>query len=581
MLLNPIDLIIIGTYLIVTLIIGIVFARRGTESIQDFFVSGRKLPWWLAGTTMIASAFAIDTPIGITGMVANHGISGVWYAWSFVLGGAGMLGAFVFSAMLRRSCILSPAEIAELRYDGSGAAVLRLFKSFYFGVFANAWTLGWIIKAVTVICEAIVPDVNTHLIVTAILLFTLAYTALSGLWGIAATDFIQFIIGTAGSFTLLYFTWQHFDGIEHIIQGMAERYGTEQAQERLNFFPRMSNPFFATFLVFITLKWWGNPPPAILQRIIASKNEIHASKATFLFSIVAFGFNYWPMILVALASLVMYPELSAAETSSGVGYAKLIAELLPQGLLGLMLASLIAAFMSTVDTHINYGASYLVNDLYKRFLRPNASVRHYVRISQLATVLMLLIAVAVSNIMDSVADAWYAMSMMTAGYAFVMVLRWFWWRINAWSEISALLSAMAGSIVMYHKTAKVFGYWESLSTIPWAYRYLMVFALSSLAWIITTFYTRPCKAETLEHFCRKVSPFAFGWKPIAQKYKNIEWKKGFKVVLLQWVLGAVSVFSFNFAIGNLLFLKISPAILLGVISMSAMLSAFYLQKKIR
>ena len=334
--LPTLDWTIIIVYLAASLIIGFYFSKRALRSVNDYFVSGRVLPWWLAGMSMIASAFAIDTPLGITGLMAKDGIPGVWYAWSFVLGGAGALGAFIFAALLRRSEIITTAELIELRYDGPSAAFLRGFKGVYFGIFANAVTLGWIIKAVWTISEVVAPAVDRHLLLGVVLAVTLTYTAASGLWGIAATDLIQFLIGSIGSIVLAVFAWNYIGGMENIVQGFVNRYGAGSAAQRLSFFPAIGTPFFVTFLVFITLKWWGNPPPAITQRIISAKNEKHASFSTMLFAVVAFGLNYWPMILVAMVSLVVYPDLEIPEA----GYAMLIFNLLPSGLLGLMLASM-------------------------------------------------------------------------------------------------------------------------------------------------------------------------------------------------------------------------------------------------
>jgi len=555
---TKIDITIIALYLLVTLVLGIFFSRRGTRSIQEFLVTGRRLPWWLAGMTMIASAFAIDTPIGITGMVARHGIPGVWYAWSFVLGGAGMLGAFVFSAMLRRSEIISPAEIVALRYDGSAATALRAFKAVYFGIIANAVTLGWIIKAVWTIAGVAVPDVNRDLLLAVILTFTLSYTAASGLWGIAATDFIQFIIGSIGSITLAWFAWEHIGGIDHLVDGLTQRYGAAETAMRLRFVPSVASPFFVTFLVFLTLKWWGNPPPAVLQRIIASRNEHHAAKATFFFALVAFGFNYWPMIFVALVSLVTYPDLVGAEA----GYAMLIVDILPAGVLGMMLASLIAAFMSTVDTHINYGASYMVNDLYRRFIVRNASGKHYVRAAQVSTVLMLGIAVLFAYSMDSVSRAWYFMSMLTAGYGIVMVARWFWWRVNAKAEIAALAVSGTGSTLLSPRFARWAGYWEAIGEPGWATRFLVTVSVCTAMWVTVTLLTRPASEKTLERFCRKVKPFAVGWGPVVRAHPDIEWNRRFGRVCLQWAGGTAALFCFCFGIGHLMFLRFTIAAIL-------------------
>jgi len=526
--------------------------------VNDYFVSGRVLPWWLAGMSMIASAFAIDTPLGITGLVAKDGIPGVWYAWSFVLGGAGALGAFIFASLLRRSEIITTAELIELRYDGPSAAFLRGFKGVYFGIFANAVTLGWIIKAVWTISAVVAPTIDRHLLLGVILSVTLAYTAASGLWGIAATDLIQFLIGSVGSMTLAVFAWNYIGGMGNIIDGFVSRYGAESAAERLSFFPTVGTPFFVTFIVFITLKWWGNPPPAITQRIISAKNEKHASFSTMFFSVVAFGLNYWPMILVAMISLIVYPDLEVPEA----GYAMLILKLLPSGLLGLMLASLMAAFMSTVDTHINFGAAYMVNDLYRRFIMKKASEKHYVRASQISTVLMLLLAVLIAYNLDSVSDAWYYISMLTAGYGIVIVVRWFWWRVNAWAEIAALASSGVGSTLLSPKFARAVGYWDHIPHLDWQYRFMIVVAFCTVAWVVVCFMTKPTAEEHLKKFCAKVKPFPTLWGPIYKKNPELDWNPHFTRSCLNWVLGAATVYCFCFGTGHLLFLNFTYGFLL-------------------
>jgi Na+/proline symporter len=556
--LATLDWTIISLYLIFSVLVGLYFSKRALKSVNDYFVSGRALPWWLAGMSMIASAFAIDTPLGITGLIAKDGIPGVWYAWSFALGGAGALGAFIFAPLLRRSQIITTAELIELRYDGRPAAFLRGFKGVYFGIFANAITLGWIIKAVWTVSEIVVPGFDPDLLLLAILLFTLIYTTLSGLWGIAATDFLQFIIGSTGSFILAYFAWNQIGGIENLVTQVINRYGAVSAAERLGFFPSAGTPFFVTFIVFMTLKWWGNPPPAITQRIISSKDEKHASFATILFAIIAFGFNYWPMIFVALVSLVLYPELSAPEA----GYVMLIVKLLPTGFLGLMLASLMAAFMSTVDTHINFGASYMVNDIYRRFIMKNATQKHYVRASQISTVLMLIFAVIIAYNLDSVSDAWYYMSMLTAGYGIVIVIRWFWWRVNAWAEIAALAASGLGSTLLSPKFGKAVGYWDNIPVMDWQYRFIIVVLLCTASWLTVLFLTNPTSEEHLRKFCAKVKPFPTFWGPIYQKYPDIGWNFKFIRSCIHWILGAVTVYAFCFGIGSLMFKNMVGGILL-------------------
>ncbi|MCP4755484.1 MAG: Na+:solute symporter [Proteobacteria bacterium] len=555
---KAIDWIIIIGYLAFSVGIGIYFSKKALKSVDDYFVSGRSLPWWLAGMTMIASAFAIDTPLGITGLIANDGIPGVWYAWSFVLGGAGALGAFIFAPLLRRSQIITTAELIELRYDGKSAAFLRGFKGVYFGVLTNAITLGWIIKAVWTVAEVVVPEFNPDLLLLALLLFTLIYTTASGLWGIAATDLLQFIIGSAGSIMIAVFAWNYIGGIENVISGFTERYGAAPAAERLSFFPSMGTPFFVTFIVFMTLKWWGNPPPAITQRIIASKDERHASFSTMIFAVVAFGFNYWPMIFTAMVSLVVFPDLKMAEA----GYVMLIVKLVPTGFLGIVLASLMAAFMSTVDTHINFGASYILNDIYRRFIKKDGSEKHYVRAAQVSTVVMFLIALLVAYNLDSVSDAWYYLSMLTAGYGILIVVRWFWWRVNAVSEITALAASGITSTLLSPKFCKLVGYWDYIPHLSWQYRFLVVVAVCTVSWTVVCAFTKPSSKEHLKRFCERVKPFPTFWGPIYREYPDLGWNPNFKKSCLHWVLGAITVYCFCFGVGSLMFLNVAQGLLL-------------------
>ena len=538
------DWLIIGLFLAFSFAIGLVFSKRASGSIDDYFVSGRSLPWWLAGVSMVATAFAIDTPLGITGLVAARGIQGVWYAWSAILGGAGVFGAFIFAALLRRSRIITLAELVELRYSGTGARYLRGFKAVYIGIIANAITLGWVIKAVYTVCQAVVPDWDPNVVLGLILIFTLFYTTLSGMWGIAATDSIQFLISTVGSVLLATYALNYVGGIEGILEGFARRYGAQEASARLSFFAQPGTDFFVTFVVFMTLKWWGDTPGAITQRILASKDEKHASVATAFFATVHFALNYWPMILVALVSLVVYPGLDNAEQ----GYPMLVVKLLPSGLLGLMLAAMGAAFMSTVDTHINMGASYMVKDIYQRFIKKEGTKEHYVKAARASTVGMLLVAVIISVHLESVKAAWYILSLLFSGYGLVTVARWFWWRVNAWSEISALLGSFTFSMIARLFLAPRVAWFEAFGP-----KFLVAFLGSTAVWVAVTLLTKPSEEEHLVRFCRMAKPFPLLWGPIRRKHPDIEWSPHLKLALFHFLVGAVMMYSLCFGTGYLLF----------------------------
>ncbi len=565
--LTGLDWAIIFGYLAMAMALGIYFSRRAGRSVDDYFVAGRSLPWWLAGLTMVASSFAIDTPLGITGMVASNGIQGVWYAWSFVFGGAGALGAFVFASLLRRSEVITTAEITELRYSGNAAAGMRLFKSLYFGIMLNAISLGWVIKAVWTVSDVVL-GWNPHLTLGVILAITLAYTTASGMWGIAATDTLQFFIGLVGLIVLLYYSLDSVGGMSGLLTGFEERYG-EATEERLRFIPRPGSGFFETFLVFFLFRWWNNPPSAIHQRIVSSKDEKSASLATLIFAVVQFALNYWPMILIAMVSLVAFPELATADAERG--YPMLIVQLIPNGLLGLLLAAMLAAFMSTVDSHLNYGASYMLNDIYRRFIKRDGTDAHYVRASRISTVIMLAVAVLVAYQLESVNQAWYYLTQLTAGYGFLVVIRWFWWRVNAWSEITALASSGIFGNLMSPRVADLMGYGDALRQLSYGWRFSIVLMITTTIWVTVTFLTKPSEEEHLVRFCRKVKPFPTFWGPIYEKYPDLGWNPYFRRSVLQFLFGSAAIFGICFGVGNMIF----GAMALGVSMLVASLLTFW------
>jgi len=556
--LETIDFIIIIGFLAAMVGLGMAFSRRAGKSVDEFFVSGRSLPWWLAGVSMVATAFAIDTPLGITGLVATHGIQGVWFAWSFILGGTGVLGAFIFAALFRRSRIITTAELVELRYSGDVASTLRFFKGIYFGILSNCIVMGWVMKAVSVFVKgALGWDPLITLLV--LLAFTLLYTAASGMWGVVATDFIQFWISLAGTILLAVFAMKYIGGVGGLVEGLTARYGEIETTSMLHFVPRFESVFFPIFIVFITLKWWSNPTEAVTQRIVSSKTPKDASLATFIFALVHLGLNYWPMILVALVSLAVYPELPTV--SAEQGYVMLMVKLLPAGVLGLVIAALLAAFMSTIDTHVNVGAAYMINDIYRRFLHKGASNRHYVFASRAATVIMLVLAVIIAYYLDNVKTAWYWLSKLVAGYGFILVARWFWWRVNAWSEIAALFGSLVGSLI------ERFVLRQFYPDLAFGYQFLFVASFSTICWLTVTYLTKPVDEERLKRFCELVKPYSFGWKPIREKYSGIEWNPNFKKNVLQFFMGAAAIYSTSFAVGNLLFKLYTNAMILAAVGL--------------
>ncbi|GAB4154381.1 MAG: Na+:solute symporter [Planctomycetota bacterium] len=514
------DWAIILAYFAISLGIGILFSRRAGKSHVEFFASGRSLPWWIAGTSMVATTFAADTPLAVTGLVAKNGLAGNWFWWAFALGG--MLTVFVFAKLWRRAEVLTDVELIELRYSGPAARFLRGFRGIYIAVVMNSIIIGWVTKAMaSVLKQTVLTDMPKNAstdfwLVAGMLAATGVYSVLSGMWGVAITDMVQFVLAITGCTILAVVAVQHVGGTEALKQKVAANF--EGGAHAFDFIP----DFWATdpslpigvFLVMIFCQWWatwypGNEPGGggyIVQRMASCKDERHAVKATLWFQLAHYCLRPWPWILVAFAAIAMFPELRAAE-DPGIGFPMVMRELAPAGLRGLLLVTFFAAFMSTISTQMNWGASYLVNDVYKRFLRPEAAEKELMRASRGASALVLFLGGIAGFVMAvehvSVDDAWKFLAALGAGVGGVFILRWFWWRINAWSEIAAMVASIA------------FFWW--MQRYPWKeeYRQIAVAGCSIGFWLLVTFLTRPEREETLVSFYRKVRPDGPGWGRVA------------------------------------------------------------------
>ena len=482
---SPIDGVIIISYIFFALGLGIYYSKRAGRDINEFFVSGRNLPWWLAGTSMVATTFAADTPLAVTGLVVKDGIAGNWLWWNMVL--SGMLATFLFSRLWRRAEIITDVELTELRYAGRSASLLRGFRALYIGLPINCITMGWVILAMQkiIVLTFDLPDTGTSkvLVVLACMLIAGIYCALSGFWGVVITDLVQFGMAMIGSISLAVIAVVKIGGIGTLKTKLSEIHGADHSI--LHFFPDFSAGEMAilTFGVYLGVQWWAangvDGSGYIAQRMFAAKDERNTLLATLWFNIAHYTLRPWPWILVALVSMVVYPNLSDPEA----GYPKLMLEYLPTGLLGLMLTAFLAAFMSTIDTHLNWGASYLVNDFYKRFFKPEADDRHYVVASRISVILIMLVAGVTSLFMNSIAGAWKFLIALNAGIGLVQILRWYWWRINAWSEIAAMVTSAVVSAIVF--------------TLPqtkdnFAYQMLIIVPTSTLIWLVTTLVTCAC-----------------------------------------------------------------------------------------
>ena len=543
--LSPIDGVIIISYIVFALGLGIYYSKRAGRDINEFFVSGRNLPWWLAGTSMVATTFAADTPLAVTGLVVNDGIAGNWLWWNMVL--SGMLATFLFSRLWRRAEVITDVELTELRYSGKSASLLRGFRALYIGLPINCITMGWVILAMQKIIVLVfdLPDTGTSkvLVVLACMLIAGIYCALSGFWGVVITDLIQFGMAMIGSIALAIIAVNKIGGIGTLKTKLSELHGPDHSI--LHFFPDFGAGEMAilTFGVYLGVQWWAangvDGGGYIAQRMFAAKDERNTLLATLWFNIAHYTLRPWPWILVALVSMVVYPNLSDPEA----GYPKLMLEYLPTGLLGLMLTAFLAAFMSTIDTHLNWGASYLVNDFYKRFFKPEADDRHYVVASRISVVVIMLVAGVTSLFMDSIAGAWKFLIALNAGIGLVQILRWYWWRINAWSEIAAMVTSAVVSTIVF--------------TLPqtkdnFAYQMLIIVPISTLTWLVTTLVTSPVTEERLIAFYQRVRPNGGWWGRIPSLANVPSIKESSMPALINWVLGSVFVYCALFGFGKLL-----------------------------
>lgn len=571
--LHAIDWAIIVAYFAVSLGIGLWFKNRASSSFVEYFASGRSMPWWIAGTSMVATTFAADTPLWVTGKVAQYGLAGNWLWWAWAFGG--MLTVFVFAKLWRRAEVLTDVELIEQRYAGRPAAFLRGFRGFYVAVVMNSIIIGWVTKAMAgVLHETVLYDAAAtgpgsasadFWLVAIMLAVTGVYSVISGMWGVAITDVIQFVLAMIGCTALAVVAIGAAGGIDALQTRVAANFGSgEQAFGYLPDF-HAKDPWMpvGVFAALVLSQWWASWYPGaepggggyIVQRMASCRSERDAVKATLFFQLAHYCLRPWPWILVAFAALALHPEVRSwaidgnPATNPELSYPRLIRELAPVGLRGLMLVTFAAAYMSTISTQMNWGASYLVNDLYKRFVAPDADERQLMVASRGASVLVLLLGGAVSWYMVvqkvSIDDAWQFLLALGAGVGAVFILRWFWWRINAWSEIAA----MVGSIGFF----MLFTRWSSTGAMAEEYRSLLVATSTLVVWLVVTFLTRPEPLAHLQTFYRKIRPDGPGWGPVAATCPDARPDGGLGRGVLCAVLGTAVVWLTLPGIGALIF----------------------------
>ena len=584
--LHWIDWSIIISYILFSLGVGIYFSKRAASSTEEYFLSGRSLPWWIVGTSMVATTFAADTPLAITEFVRGPGIWQNWFWWNLLMGS--LLSVFLFSRLWRRAEILTDNELLELRYSGKPAAFLRAFKAGYFAILYNFIVMGWVINAMASVVSVML-NMDKWTAVWLCVIIALVYAILSGFWGVVVTDLVQFVIAMFGSIALAIIALNYVGGMEVLLSKLNELLGTDVVTDNtLKFIPPIPDTGVATqtfwespfskFLIFISVMWWSHHGTDgggyIIQRMSSAKNERHALLATLWFNIAHYALRVWPWIIVAVVSIVMFPIIPSEYSELGVkaGYPLVMNTLLGPGLKGILIVSFLAAFMSTIDTHLNWGVSYLINDIYKRFFKPNESERHYVLVGKIMTVILMILAAFTALKMQSISKAWEFIFAMGAGIGLVLILRWFWWRVNAWSEITALATSIvitiSFEIIAYFQTINnnleysLFGSAPSIfgMSLQVHHKLMIIVPIAIIAWVTVTFFTEPEPMTKLESFYKRVQPGGW-WGPVTSSFVHTL-QPVTKGIFILWLAGVMMIYGFTFGIGNLIFQNYSSSVIL-------------------
>jgi len=588
MTLTAIDWAIVVAYFLLCTGMGLYFTRRGGESLDQYFLSGRQAQWWLAGTAMVATTFAADTPLVVTGLVATKGVAGNWLWWNFVM--SGMLTVFFFARLWRRARVMTDVELAEVRYGGPPAAFLRGFRALYLALPINLIILGWVTRAMIKILTIALGlrdvtiagmTVGGEIIAVGIcFLITVLYAVAAGMWAVLWTDLVQFVIKMSAVIVLAVYSVRAVGGIEVMKTKLVEHFGSEAAALSVLPVSVTAGGIYSyawmpllTLAVYLSVQWWAAWYPGaepggggyVAQRIFSARSERDGVLATLFFQIAHYALRPWPWIVTGLATVILYPTLQDKEA----GYVQAFVDLLPTPWRGFMLAGFAAAYMSTVGTHLNWGASYLVNDFYKRFLKKNGSERHYVAVSRATTGLLFLASVAVTSQLSSIEKAWELLLALGAGTGLVLILRWYWWRINAWSEISAMLASFVVSLLAFAFIAPRFAVNDpnAQATVM-----LVTVACSTVVWLAVTLLTRPEPDAVLEAFYRRVRPGGPGWAKVSERLGfGRERIPGGALAWTNWIAGIVAVYATLFGIGKLVFGYTG----MGVVMLAVAASAFY------
>ncbi|WP_343912677.1 sodium:solute symporter family protein [Aquimarina litoralis] len=588
--LSTLDWIIIISFFIVFAIIGIVVSKKSGKSASEFFLSGRNMPWWLLGISMVATTFSADTPNLVTDIVRQNGISGNWVWWAFLL--TGMLTVFVYAKLWRRSEVLTDLEFYEIRYSGKAAAFLRGFRAIYLGVFFNIMIMASVCLAAIKIGGILFGLAPWECVLYASII-TVIYSALGGLRGVIFTDFLQFIVAMIGSIAAAYYLINLPE-----VGGLSNLLTHENVSPQLNFLPDFndSNSLITLLIIPLAVQWWsvwypGAEPGGggyIAQRMLSAKDEKNAIGATLLFNIAHYALRPWPWILIALISLVIFPELNSIQQAfpnvdseiigHDLAYPAMLTKL-PAGLLGLVVASLIAAFMSTISTHLNWGSSYIAIDFYKRFMNPDSSEKKLVNVGRVSTIGLMLFAALIALALESALSTFKILLQIGAGTGLIFILRWFWWRINAYSEITGMIVSFIIALWFEFIHEPIFG-----SRLEGYQELVIGVILTTISWIAATLLTKPTENETLIKFYNKVKPFGIGWNGFKHEIKkdNItldDSSDRFTIDLASMLLGVLLVYCSLFGTGYLIYGNLVSALILFAITAIAVIVLLRIRKK--
>ena len=596
--LSTFDITLIIVFFAITLFIGIYVSKQSGKSSAEYFLSGRSMPWWLLGVSMVATTFSTDTPNLVTDIVRTNGVSGNWVWWAFLI--TGLLTVFVYAKLWRKSKVNTDIEFYELRYGGAPARFLRSFRSVYLGIIFNILAMAGVTLAAIKIGSVMLGLQPWETVVYAGVI-TVIFSALGGFKGVVYTDFILFFTAMAGALGAAYYLvgLPEVGGLEALLQH-------ENVADKLNILPDFTDKEALITLLIIPLavQWWSSWYPGaepggggyIAQRMLAAKNENHAIGATFFFNIMHYALRPWPWIIVALASLVIFPDLASIQdafpnvTEDKLGhdlaYSAMLTKL-PSGLLGLVLASLVAAYMSTISTHLNWGSSYIVNDFYKQQINKNASEKQLVAVGRISTVLLMVFSALFALVLQNALQLFDIILMFGAGTGLIFILRWFWWRINAWSEISAMFVSGIVSILIAFTSLGDMLFGEEALMPSWA-KFPFIVLITTIVWITVTYLTQPESKSVLQDFYKKIQPGGPGWSKVvnearAENIEIINTNEGWSVPsgIIAMLVGCVFIYSIMFATGNFIYGEYSKALILSGVVVISGLVLINLWKKIK